>query len=163
MSAGDRLLFLLATSCGLGLVPVAPGTFGTLGGVGLAVVLQQFLGGMRFAAALALVAAALLAIGCTMTGFSERTFGTTDPKAFVLDEVVGYLIALGGWVAFHGAAPLWGYAAAFVAFRVFDILKPYPVYRLEDVPGAPGVMLDDVAAGLYAAIVIVVLGYFVPL
>ena len=163
MSLGDRVLFLLATSCGLGLAPVAPGTFGTLGGVGLAVVLQQFTSGARLAVALAVAAIILLVIGGTMTSFSDRVFGAKDPKAFVLDEVVGYLIALTAWVAFHGDPSVWAIAAAFAAFRVFDILKPYPIYRLEDVAGAPGVMLDDVAAGLYAALVIVVLGYTIPL
>ena len=76
----------------------------------------------------------------------ERTFAGKDPGAFVLDEIVGYLLALAIYVAVRGDPTVLAHAACFFFFRAFDVLKTYPANRLEQLPGAPGIMLDDVAA-----------------
>lgn len=161
---GDRVRFLLVTGCGLGLAPVASGTFGSLGGIALAVVLQLVFSGMALAGALFGLAAVLLLVGCSMTEFSERTFLKKDPKPFVLDEIVGYLVTVGIYVAVYGGEPTWlAHAACFFWFRAFDVMKTFPANRLEMLPGAPGIMLDDVMAGVYAGGVVVLLARFVEL
>ena len=151
MSLGDRLRFLLVTSCGLGLSPVAPGTAGTLGGVIAAVLLQATVPG--HALLLWWVAAAvLLGLGCLQTAFVARTFPIEDPGPFVLDEVVGYLVTVAVYASLRQLPDAMGHTAAFFAFRVFDVLKPQPARRLEDLPGALGIMADDVMAGVYAGL-----------
>jgi|RhiMethySRZTD1v2_1073278.scaffolds.fasta_scaffold465339_2 phosphatidylglycerophosphatase A len=154
MSVVDRLRWLLITSGGLGLAPVAPGTFGTLGGVLLAVVLQASVAPGALGPWLAGTALVLLAFGCTQGAFSKRVFQCEDPGPFVLDEVVGYLVTV-AIVTFvrHGPPTPWQHAAAFLAFRACDVVKPPPARRLEELPGGPGIMLDDFAAGIYAGLI----------
>lgn len=156
MSLLDRLRYLLITSCGLGLSPFAPGTVGTFGGVALAVLLQATL---RDQALLAwwIAAAVLFAFGCTTTKFVARTFPTEDPGAFVLDEVVGYLVTVAVYASLRSMPDALGHAAAFFAFRFFDVAKIQPARKLEDLPGAYGIMADDQMAGLYAGLSIVVI------
>ena len=163
LSFGDRIRWMLVTGCGLGMAPVASGTFGSLGGIALAVPLQLYLDGAALALALGGLALVLLLVGCSMTGFSERTFLAKDPKPFVLDEIVGYLAALAIYVAVFGAPGWLAHAACFFFFRAFDVLKVYPANRLEYLPGAPGIMLDDVMAGIYTGGVLLLLGHFVGL
>ena len=152
MNALDRVRWLFATACGLGTAKVAPGTFGTLGGVVIACVLQVFVPGQRFALAVLLVGLGLFALGCSFTGFCKRVFAGDDPQQFVLDEVVGYLLAIALFASVRRDPTPLDYTVAFVLFRAFDIAKPQPARRLEEVPGACGIMLDDVIAGLYAGL-----------
>lgn len=151
MSLADRLRFLMVTSCGLGLSPFAPGTVGTFGGVALAVVLQAALPQHLLTAWWA-AAAVLFAAGCTTSAFVKRTFPTEDPGAFVLDEVVGYLVTVAVYASVRHAPDALGHAAAFFAFRFFDVVKVQPARWLEDLPGAYGIMADDQMAGLYAGL-----------
>jgi phosphatidylglycerophosphatase A len=154
MSVLDRLRFLLVTSCGLGLAPVAPGTFGTLGGVVLAVLLQVSTPEHWLAGAW-ITAAALFVLGCMQSKFTARTFPREDPGQFVLDEVVGYLVTVALYSSLSGKAPDgFAHMGAFFAFRAFDVLKLQPAKKLEDLPGAFGIMADDVAAGVYAGLVL---------
>lgn len=161
----DTLHTIAATSGGLGFAPVAPGTFGTLGGVAVAVALTALLpvSGFPLAGIVAAVAAALLAYGCMLGPFALRRFGRTDPGAFVLDEVVGYLfghaITLVGLEVFAPSVALTIgqhvalHAILFVAFRIADITKVWPANVLERrLRGGPGIMFDDVAAGLIAGL-----------
>ena len=98
------------------------------------------------------VAAAVTAVGIPAASVVERESGRHDPSFVVIDEVAGQMLAL-------VAAPLrWkSLIAGFILFRVFDIVKPPPVRRLEELPAGAGIMLDDVGAGLYALIVVQVL------
>ncbi|MHC5066047.1 MAG: phosphatidylglycerophosphatase A family protein [Planctomycetota bacterium] len=150
MNILDRCRFLLITGFGLGLVPFAPGTFGTLAGLLPAVLLPLWFEGIGLIIALWALAGLLFAFGCAQTAFSLRVFAKPDPGAFVLDEVVGYLVAAALYVSIAGEASPAAHAIGFFMFRVFDILKPPPIGRLEEYPGAFGIMIDDVAAGLYA-------------
>lgn len=156
MSPGDRARWLLITSGGLGCSPWAPGTVGTLGGVALAVGLQAASPSLAAALVAWSVAAAVLFLwGSLQSAFVARTFGGQDPGQFVLDEVVGYLVAVAIAAALLGRLPDGvDHAAAFFAFRVFDVLKLPPARRLEDLPGAWGIMADDVAAGAQAGLVL---------
>ena len=124
MSSGDRLRFVLVTGFGLGLAPVAPGTFGTLAGVVPAVLIGLALHGRELAIGLWVLAGVLLAFGCAQTDFSRRTFHKEDPGPFVLDEVVGYLVTVAVYATLCGDVSPTAHAVAFLAFRAFDVVKP---------------------------------------
>jgi phosphatidylglycerophosphatase A len=89
-------------------------------------------------------------------GVTARESGLKDPQIVVVDEVVGQ------WITLAGAARLdWAHwIAALVLFRAFDIWKPPPVRQLEHLPGGTGIVLDDVMAGVYAALVLYAAGWF---
>ncbi len=133
---------LLAFGGGAGLAPKAPGTFGTL----VAIPLELALRGIGFWPRVAVIAALLVA-GIWICGESARRLRTHDHPGIVFDEIVGFLIAM-------LAAPAgWGWIiAGFVLFRLFDIVKPWPIRELDhSIHGGAGIMLDDVVAGLFAA------------
>ncbi len=139
---------LLALGFGTGLVPVAPGTFGTLLGLAAAWAVS----GWPLAARLGLAAAAL-GIGVLVCGESARRLASHDDPAIVWDEIAA-MLALAQTVPAH---PGW-YLAAFVLFRIFDIAKPWPIRDVDHrLPGGAGIMLDDVIAALYAALILALL------
>ena len=141
----DRLLMFIATGAGSGYLPKAPGTWGTL--VGL--LLWWPLAGLSLTAYLATVAVLFL-VGVASAGAAEKILDRGDPGVVVIDEIVGVLIALAA-VPLHPVAAL----AGFALFRLFDIAKPFPVGWLDrHLHGGLGIMLDDVAAGLYALLVL---------
>jgi phosphatidylglycerophosphatase A len=150
---------LIATVFGVGLLPGAPGTWGSLAALPLGYLLHR-LGGFPL---LALAAVAVFLAGWWATARETAGGGDPDPGEIVVDEVVGQWIALfplsaGLWAM--GAAPSvfpWpGWVGAFVMFRLFDIWKPWPVSWADRQLGAMGVMLDDVLAGVMAAVVVVI-------
>ncbi len=156
----DRVRWFLITSGGLGLSPVAPGTVGTFGGVAVALLVQWLLPDYAVLAWSA-VAVLLFSWGCSQSDYVARTWPKKDPGAFVLDEVVGHLVTLitfvllarTGALSAGGALPGWvAHVGAFGWFRVFDVLKLYPCNRLEQLPGALGIMADDQVAGVYAGV-----------
>ena len=137
-----RVALAAATVLGVGYVPFAPGTFGSL--VGLA--FWWVLPAAPSAQAAAIIA--LFIVGSWSGGVAERYLGTTDPSVVVIDEVMGMLITLFlnpvGWL---------GAFAAFLLFRVFDVIKPFPAGSSQRLRGGVGVMIDDVIAGFYALVV----------
>lgn len=167
MSIGDRLLFVLITGFGTGLAPVASGTFGTLPAVAIGWLMQHYWfkddGDHRgLAIALMVLAFVLFFIGFFSTGFVDRVLQVKDPKPFVLDEIVGYFVTL-GLFCFVATPSIYAHGAAFFFFRLFDVIKPSPARELERWKGAPGIMADDVAAGVYAGLVLIGLHYFTGL
>lgn len=140
-----RRLGLFIATCGyLGYVPVAPGTFGSALGLAVFVAVRST-GSATVEVAVIL---ALFAIGIWSGTQAEHHFGGIDPGPVVLDEVVGMLITL----AFL-PVNLWGALAAFLVFRVLDVLKPWPAGRFERLPGGLGVMADDGMAAVYGNLV----------
>jgi phosphatidylglycerophosphatase A len=137
---------LLATWFGTGLLPIAPGTWASLAALPFAAVLA-WLGGPW----LVLIAAALVFIvGIWAAGPYMAALGVHDPRAVVIDEIAGQWLTL----AFAPLDPL-AYLAGFFLFRVFDVLKPWPINVMDrEIGGAFGVMADDVLAGVYAALVL---------
>ena len=134
---------LLATWFGSGLLPRAPGTWGSLAALPFGLVLFWLSGPVGLLAASAVV----FALGLWAARGYEQAAAVKDPGAIVIDEVVGQWIAL----VPAGLNPL-GVVLAFVLFRVFDIAKPWPVgWADRHLKGAFGIMADDVIAGLYAA------------
>ncbi|MCG6961668.1 MAG: phosphatidylglycerophosphatase A [Acidobacteria bacterium] len=151
-----RWAFRLATTFGLGELAPAPGTFaGSLPAAVVWIVLALVL--VRppvLAMATAVGAVVAAAVGVWAADEEERRRDARDPGPVVIDEVAGqwltYLVAL-PWVELGGRSQtmLVG-LGGFLAFRIFDVLKPWPVRRLERLPGGLGIMADDLAAALYA-------------
>ncbi len=137
----------------LGCSPKIPGTIGTLGGFFLVLLLPA----EHFVYWAGGAAVALFVLGLSLAPWSIEYFRSKDPKPFVLDEVVGYLLAV------FPFSPSWVLATlAFFLFRFFDVWKPFPVRNLEKLPGGYGIILDDVAAGLYVCMVLNLLRFFFP-
>ena len=133
------MLSWLAAGGGAGWVPIAPGTAGSAVGLLLVVLTGEEAVRQAWLAA----AASLAALASIPAG--QRVFGDPDARQIVIDEIVGMVLTL--WTIPHRWPLL---AAGFVLFRVMDVLKPLPLRRLERLPGAWGVLLDDVGAGVYA-------------
>jgi phosphatidylglycerophosphatase A len=145
----------IATSLGAGYFPVAPGTAGSVVGLALVIALRQTsLGTAGLGISLAAMAAVVFALGVWSAGKAEKAFGRVDPGQVVIDEVLGQIIT---FIA-TPRIPRVGLIAGFILFRVFDIIKPFPAGRAERFPGGWGIMLDDVVAGFYSLIVLVILG-----
>jgi phosphatidylglycerophosphatase A len=137
-------LHLLAFGFGSGLAPKAPGTAGTLVAVPLYLLLQ----GLPLTVYLGIVLAGFL-LGIWICGSTSRDLSVHDHSGIVWDEIIGYLLTMTlapkGW--------LW-VAIGFLLFRLFDILKPWPIRWFDrKVPGGFGIMFDDVLAGCYAGVV----------
>ena len=124
-----------ATVCGIGYTPIAPGTAGSIAGVGMYWLLYQ--GGSALPVAGFFL---ICALAVWSAGLVEREAGRKDPQEIVLDEVAGQLLCLLG-----SPLALADLGAGFVIFRVLDIWKPFR--RIESLPGGWGVVADDVAAG----------------
>jgi len=137
---------VLATWFGIGLIPVAPGTWGSLAALPFAWVIRELFGGPGLAFALLIVFIG----GCCAAGAVAKASGIGDPGAVVIDEVAGQSLVL-------LAAPPdpFAWAVAFLLFRLFDIWKPWPVRWVDrHVKGGFGIMLDDIAAAGYALVVL---------
>ncbi len=139
---------------GCGLSPVAPGTVGSLAAMAIAIVLAKY---VAFAPwHFAILGVVLTPAGIWAAAREERASGKTDPGSVVVDEVAGQ------WIALAGAANL-GWPAlfgAFALFRLLDIWKPFPIDRLQSLPGGWGIMADDLVAGVYGALVLYAAGCF---
>ncbi|MBM3951669.1 MAG: phosphatidylglycerophosphatase A [Rhodospirillales bacterium] len=136
----------LATWFGVGLMPKAPGTWGSLAAVPFAYGIHH-VGG---AAGLLVAALVLFGVGVWAAETFRRHAGTADPQAVVIDEAAGQWLAL-----IPAGDDMLLYAAGFFLFRLFDIWKPWPVsWADRRVGGGLGIMLDDMIAGTYAAAVL---------
>ena len=164
-----RLALLIATGFGLGYLPKAPGTWGSLActilmwawphlsarfvfatyyvGFGVdSYLLSLILLSLPFLIPILLVGL----VGVWAASRAAHYFGATDPQRVVIDEISGQQVALfGAGFLYDG----WKYfLLGFILFRVFDIWKPFPVRQAESLPGGWGIMADDWIAGLYAAL-----------
>ena len=138
----------IALGFGAGLAPVAPGTFGTLVAIPMAIALRAYLPDALFLAAVVV----FLALGVWAAAVTGRDLGVPDHGAIVWDEVVAFLLVL----YFVGDDAV-GVAFAFLLFRAFDIVKPPPIRQLDAVmKNGAGVMLDDLLAAGYTLLVLAV-------
>ena len=141
----DRAVLLLATACFIGTVPFAPGSLGTLAGLPICYILSTV--DIRIAVA-GIVGFVLLAV--IIAQKAEKILQKKDPKAVVIDEMAGVMVAIAG-LPFRPTVVILGY----LLFRLFDILKPFPIRQVErKLPGGWGIVMDDVAAGLFSNIIL---------
>ena len=167
-TAGDYLALAIAT-VGVGYFPIAPGTLGALVGVGLYLAIWGWLYQLLEAnalrghlnllyvftpqmAAMLLVISLVTVAGTWAATRAEKVMQRKDPSAVVIDEVAGQMIALLSGPFWPPT--WWSVLTAFILFRLFDIWKPYPIKKLENLPGGWGIMADDWLAGVYAAILL---------
>jgi phosphatidylglycerophosphatase A len=137
----DRIATSIGTTLGTGFFPIAPGTVGSL-----VAVLVLFLVPVLSLSLYITIILVVLAAGVWAAGRCEKLWGK-DPGRVNWDEVAGQMISL-----VLVPKTLWFYAAGFFLFRFFDIIKPSPVRDAEKLSGGWGIMMDDVLAGLYAAL-----------
>ena len=144
-NAGRRLVLFFATGCGSGYVPVAPGTAGTAAGVVLFFILSPLSLSLYL-----LTTVAFIFIAIWFAHQAAVLLQMKDPSPVVIDEIAGYLVTMASFPF------TWQYVAAgFFLFRLFDIIKPFPAGWIDrNVAGGYGIVLDDVAAGIYANIVL---------
>ena len=145
MQFRDKAVMFLATGGFVGNIPVAPGTFGSLVGIPLCYVFAKIPLPMAILGAVGLIVFAIWIAQLAETITKEK-----DPGKIVIDEIAGMIVTLVG-VPFHLTSVVIG----FLIFRFLDILKPFPIRHIERrVSGGAGVVLDDVAAGIYGNILV---------
>jgi phosphatidylglycerophosphatase A len=150
----SRLGFAIGTWFGCGYWPKGPGTAGSVAAILIAWPLWFYAGFSNTAfAALSIVA---LWPAIWAAGVVAVESGRKDPQIVVVDEVLGQWLTLGGAVRLNWRSLL----LALLLFRLFDILKPPPIRLIEKIPGGAGIVLDDMGAGVYAAIVLFIIGRF---
>jgi len=148
----------MVTGLGTGYLPVAPGTWGSAAACVVFLAAAALTGGGIVLSAVMLAVAVVASVACVAMGRqTEQAFGGKDPSQCTIDEWAGQAVALlllplpAGMAVWRGAAVV--AAVAFVAFRIFDIVKPPPARALEKLPLGWGVLVDDLIAGLYANVV----------
>ena len=184
-SAKDYLALAIAT-CGVGYLPLAPGTWGSLVGVGLYYFLRYAFASVYlfafenhwttkdafgpgfeprvtflFTCILLLVIGGISFVGTWAATRTEKIIGRKDPGIVVIDEVAGQLVTFIFLPSFYFGVlvpPI--ILIGFVAFRFFDIVKPYPARKMESLPAGLGIMADDLVAGAYSALLVAVIMAF---
>ena len=146
---------LVATFFGIGRLKPGPGTLGSVATVFVWALVSFLISPASRTAATILAAAVVTVLGIPAATCIVRATGIKDPQFVVIDEVAGQLVALIGvplgWKTF---------LAGLILFRVFDILKPFPIRRMERLPEGIGIMVDDLGAGLYALAIMHLLLHF---
>jgi phosphatidylglycerophosphatase A len=151
----SRLSWLIATFFGVGYLRPGPGTYAAIATVLLWWGISRLIPQAWLLAVAAAAAVAITLVGIRPSTVVARESGCKDPGLVVIDEVAGQMTALIG-VPLH-----WKYLlASLILFRVFDIVKPFPLRRLEKLPEGAGIMMDDVGAGLYALLLLWAWQYF---
>jgi len=142
---------LISTGCGIGYFPLAPGTMGAL-----AALIIYWIAPQPGNASFFLIIIALMLVGIYSASITERELIArlgaergTDPKIVIIDEIIGMLVAL---IAIPKTTKF--LILAFILFRIFDIVKPFPARRIEKLPAGWGIVFDDVIAGIYANLLI---------
>ena len=145
--------WLFATCFGCGYSPIAPGTVGSLAAILLAWPLSRLgFGRVHFL----ILAFALLYPAVRAASIVSTQSNRKDPQVIVIDEVLGQWLTLAGALRFDFPT----FALAFGLFRLFDIWKPPPIRLIEKIPGGAGIVLDDMMAGAYGALVLFLVGWF---
>ena len=160
----NALLLWLAQGFGIGRIPVAPGTFGSV--VGLLWFAELLLTGNLWLFTIGCLIGVVLSVW--LCGVGEKILKAKDPGSIVFDEIAAIPICFIGWIGVHisktGAFPTLEYffskqnilpvLGVFAAFRFFDVLKPWPVRQSQSLPGGWGVTVDDTLAAVYVNVVV---------
>ncbi len=147
-----KLANYFSTVLKIGYLPLAPGTWGSLAALACWYLFLPSISSITFIVLIIII----FVLGIYTSSITESELDKKDPSVIVVDEWVGQWIAL----MFLPKSFEWG-IVAFALFRLFDIWKPYPINRLDDIKGGFGIMLDDVLAGIYALIGVQLLRYFI--
>ncbi|MCD6224859.1 MAG: phosphatidylglycerophosphatase A [Deltaproteobacteria bacterium] len=153
MNSKERIVLFAASGCCAGYIPFAPGTMGSIA----ALPLPFFLSGINLYYTVPLIVIFII-FSVVIADHAEKIIKKKDPDVIVIDEIAGIIITFAG-------IPLnmWTIIAGFLIFRFFDILKPFPIRLIEKkIPGGAGIVLDDVAAGVFSNIVLRI-GMFIVL
>jgi phosphatidylglycerophosphatase A len=143
-------IIFIAQGAYAGRFPVAPGTAGTVIGVLLYLWMRTI-----SPASYLVLCFIVIVIGMWTADQAESFLGRKDSPSIVIDEIAGYLVAM--FMVPQG----WGFViTGFLLFRAFDILKPYPLKRLQNIRGGAGVMVDDIGAGVYTNLVLQTAAFF---
>ncbi len=137
------LIKLISSSFYLGFIPFAPGTFGALFGLGIYLLIYSHQIIYIF------VTLFIILLGFLSCGRAEKIFGRKDARQIVIDEASGLLVAF-----YLIPAKIFYLAAGFILYRFFDILKPFPLRKLEKLNGSAGIMLDDIGAAVYTNLIL---------
>ena len=167
--SANPLAAFIATGFGSGLSPVAPGTAGSVVGLVIAWLLRDHGGILGTPVGLLMSGLVIAAIGVAVSGPVCRALASKDPGCIVVDEIAGQVLACaaiplvpafasGRGGALEWAWP-WPWLTAFVLFRLFDVVKPGPIHRVQNLPGGWGVVMDDVGAGILAGVVLAAGGW----
>ena len=148
-----KISIFIATGFGSGYLPVIPGTFGTIVGA-LISILLYYIFGNKFPMANAILFAATLFPAMYLSGKAEIHFGEKDASQIVIDEMSGFWLS----ILFHPFS-FTLMIAAFLLFRFFDILKPYPICSIQKIRGGLGVVADDLVAAIYVNLILIALRY----
>lgn len=153
----DAVAVFIATGFGVGFIPLGPGTWGSLVGLLIAygLIAVFSLDVVLLQNALIIACIALAAIGIWSSTRAETSFDRKDAGQIVIDEVCGQVISfvfIAPYLVRLGPQWRWWMIPGFLLFRAFDIFKPYPINKLQDLRGGFGVMMDDIVAGIYAAV-----------
>ncbi len=141
------IIKLIATGFGTGYSPIIPGTIGSLPGILIYFLIYRLNPFIYW-----LILVLLFFIGVYTAGEAEKLFGKKDSKQIVIDEVVCCTLFL-----LLVPCTKWCIILGFIIYRLFDIIKPFPAYRAQSLPGGWGIMIDDLLAGIYTAIFINIL------
>jgi phosphatidylglycerophosphatase A len=161
---------LVISTCGVGYLPLAPGTWGSLVGVAVSLLLTQLVIQIHAEPNTIVVISPLVSaafhvpailvvtfLGIWAASRTEAVLRKKDPGKVVVDEVAGQMISLLPVVLVHDWPGTWWVIISFILFRFFDIVKPYPARRFERLHGGLGIMADDLVAGVYGAVVMIAL------
>jgi phosphatidylglycerophosphatase A len=155
----SRLRAALCTGLWFGYSPVIPGTVGTLPAVGVFVIISLVFSPF----AQLLLTAFFFALSCILSialgAWAEQYWKTKDPRQFVLDEIASFFLTV---MLFSVPSLVHTVFWAFVMTRLFDIIKPPPARTMESLPGGWGILMDDLVASVYAALVLHAAKHFLP-
>jgi phosphatidylglycerophosphatase A len=153
VGATNWLAIVIATAGGAGFAPKAPGTAGSIVGVAIYLLLEHTGSGAYYPHAIIF----FFIVGIWASSRAEHLWGH-DAQRIVIDEVVGQMITFGVAAGRYGLSAFY-VVLGFGLFRLFDIVKPFPIRHLERFKGGLGVILDDVGAGFYALAVLTLVRY----
>ncbi len=152
----DRVALFVGTACYIGLIPGAPGTYASIATTLAFALVYRVSGRILPELHLSVICLATL-FGVLASARVSKISGNEDPSCVVIDEVAGQLLTL-LFVPVHW----WTLVGGTLLFRVFDIWKPFPVHNLESLKNGVGIMADDLAAGVYANLVLQIAVRVVP-
>mgnify|MGYP003468073172 CR=1 FL=1 len=147
----NRIVLLFATWFYIGNIKIAPGTFGTIGAIPLIYILKKT--SFEYYIIFLII---FIGFSIYISHKAEKIFNKKDAGNIVIDEVVGYLVTM----IFINFQPMEIFLGLLV-FRLFDILKPFPINKLQNIKGGIGVVIDDVVAGIFSSITLSYLIFFI--